>query len=43
MNVIELNVPKYLAAASFVLALTATTGALSAPPVATLSIPAPFG
>ena len=35
---------KYLAAASFVLALTATTGASAAPPAgATLTIPAPFG
>jgi type VI secretion system secreted protein Hcp len=41
-----MNVTKCLAAASFVLALTATTGALAAPPlpsVGTLTIPAPFG
>jgi type VI secretion system secreted protein Hcp len=38
---------KHLAAASFVLALTATTGALAAPPAPpgaqTLTIPSPFG
>jgi type VI protein secretion system component Hcp len=40
-----MNVTKYLAAASFVLALTAMTGALAAPlpSVGTLTIPAPFG
>jgi type VI protein secretion system component Hcp len=40
-----MNVTKHLAAASFVLALTAMTGALAAPlpSVGTLTIPAPFG
>jgi type VI secretion system secreted protein Hcp len=44
MNVVGLDVIKYVTASSFVLVLTATTGALAAPPVAaTLTIPAPFG
>jgi type VI protein secretion system component Hcp len=42
-----MNVTKHLAAASFVLLLTAMTGALAAPPAppgsATLTIPSPFG
>ena len=46
MDVTELSVTKYLSAASFVLALTATTAALAAKPLpsaGTLTIPAPFG
>jgi len=42
---VTMNVNKHLAAASFVLALIATTGALAAPPVTpvgTLTIPSPF-
>jgi type VI protein secretion system component Hcp len=40
-----MNVTKHLGAASFVMALTAMTGALAAPlaSVGTLTIPAPFG
>ena len=38
-----MNMLRRIAFAFFILALTATTGALAGPPVATLTMPAPFG